>query len=54
MNILNYDKYILIENINHLLADKGMTQAQLGEILGMSQPNIRKALNKNDKKKLHS
>lgn len=46
----NFDKDILIENINHLLADKGMTQTQLGEILGMSQPNISKALNKNDKK----
>lgn len=46
----NYDTDILIENINRLLADKGMTQAQLGEILGMSQPNISKALNKNDKK----
>ena len=46
----NYDADILIENINRLLSDKGMTQAQLGEILGMSQPNISKALNKNDKK----
>lgn len=46
----NYDQDILIENINYLLADKSMTQAQLGEILGMSQPNISKALNKNDKK----
>lgn len=46
----NYNKDILIENINHLLADKGMTQAQLGEIIGMSQPNISKALNKNEKK----
>lgn len=46
----NYDRNILIQNINHLLADKGMTQAQLGEILDMSQPNISKALNKNDKK----
>ena len=46
----NYDTNILNENINRLLADRGMTQAQLGEILGMSQPNISKALNKNDKK----
>lgn len=46
----NYDKDILIENISRLLADNGMTQTQLGEILGMSQPNISKALNKNDKK----
>lgn len=46
----NYDSDILIENISKLLAEKNMTQAQLGEILGMSQPNISKALNKNDKK----
>lgn len=46
----NYDTDILIENINRLVTENGMTQAQLGEILGMSQPNISKALNKNDKK----
>lgn len=46
----NYNPNILIENINHLLSDNNMTQAQLGEILDMSQPNISKALNKNDKK----
>ena len=46
----NYNTDILIENINRLVTENGMTQAQLGEILGMSQPNISKALNKNDKK----
>ena len=46
----NFNMDILIENINRLIADNGMTQAQLGEILHMSQPNISKALNKNDKK----
>lgn len=46
----NYDTDILIENINRLLEDNHMIQAQLGSILGMSQPNISKALNKNDKK----
>lgn len=46
----NYDQDILIENINRLLTNKSMTQSKLGEILGMSQPNISKALNKNDKK----
>lgn len=46
----DYDTDILIENINRLVTENGMTQAQLGEILGMSQPNISKALNKNDKK----
>lgn len=46
----NYNPDILIENITRLLSDNNMTQAQLGEILGMSQPNISKALNKNDKK----
>lgn len=46
----NYDTDILIKNINKLLSENNMTQAQLGEVIGMSQPNISKALNKNDSK----
>lgn len=46
----NFDKDILIENILKLMKDKHITQQQLAEKLGMSQPNISKALSKNDKK----
>lgn len=46
----NYNTDILIENILKLMEHNSITQKQLGEILGMSQPNISKALNPNDKK----
>lgn len=46
----NFDMNILIENILKLMKDKHITQQQLAEKLGMSQPNISKALSKNDKK----
>ena len=45
-----YDINILIRNINILMDDNHMTQKQLADILGMSQPNVSKALNTNDKK----
>ncbi len=44
------DTDILISNINKLMADKNISQAKLAEILGMSQPNISKALNPKEKK----
>lgn len=46
----NYDTDILIQNIRSLMDDKGMNQEQLAQILGMSQPNVSKALNLSDKK----
>lgn len=47
----NYNYDILIDNITLLLKNANITQKQLGEEIGMSQPNISKALNKNDKKR---
>ena len=44
------DTDILIDNINRLISNKGITQVELTKILGMSQPNISKALNKKEKK----
>ena len=48
MSEFKYD--ILKQNVRALIKNNGMTQEQLGEILGMSQPNICKALSDNDKK----
>lgn len=48
MSNLNSD--ILIQNINDLMTNNSITQKKLGEILGMSQPNINHALNPNNKK----
>lgn len=45
-----FDRNILIRNISALLENRKVTQKELGEILGMSQPNISKDLNPNDKK----
>lgn len=39
---------ILKENIHALMAKKNMTQAKLGEIIGVSQPNVNKCLNIQD------
>ena len=44
------DRNILITNISNLMANNGITQKQLGDILGMSQPNVKHALNPNEKK----
>lgn len=41
---------ILITNIKKLMKDNSITQEKLAEILGMSQSNVSKALNENDKK----
>ncbi len=46
----NFNRDILIENISKLMADNNMSQKQLGEILGMSQPNVNHALNPKQKK----
>ncbi len=46
----NYDSDILIENIKSHMNEKGITQETLAGALGMSQSNVSKALNKNDKK----
>ena len=46
----NWNHDILVENIRSLLKRKGMTQQQLAEIAGMTQANVSKALNPNDKR----
>jgi len=46
----HFNRDILIQNVNKLLADNNMSQKQLGEIIGMSQPNVNHALNPNQKK----
>lgn len=48
MSELNHD--ILVENIRALLRRDGMTQQKLAEVTGMTQANISKALNPNDKR----
>lgn len=48
MSFLNSD--ILISNINILMKKNDITQKQLADILGMSQPNVSKALSSKDKK----
>ena len=45
---MNHD--ILVENIRTLLKNNGMTQQQLAEVAGMTQANVSKALNPNDKR----
>lgn len=45
-----FNRDILIRNISALLENKKVSQKKLGEILGMSQPNISKDLSPNDKK----
>lgn len=44
------NKELLKANIRRLLEERGVTQAELAEITGMSQPNVSKALNPKDKK----
>ena len=44
------DNDILIQNILKLMDANNITQCKLADILGMSQSNVSKALNKNDKK----
>ena len=46
----NYDKSILFRNIKEYMNINHITQISLADRLGMSQPNISKALNVNDKK----
>lgn len=41
---------ILVENVRCLMKRKGMTQQQLAEVTGMTQANVSKALNPNDKR----
>lgn len=41
---------ILVENIRTLLKNKGMTQQQFADVVGMTQANVSKALNPNDKR----
>lgn len=50
MRMPNFDRAILIQNINKLMDSKKMTQKQLGDVLHMSQPNVCKALNPKEKK----
>ena len=42
-----FDILILKRNINSLLKNKGVTQQQLADVLGMSQSNVSKALSEN-------
>ena len=46
----DFDVDILIKNIKKIMKDKNISQAKLAEILGMSQPNISKALSRNERK----
>ncbi len=46
MSNINFD--ILKENIRSLIKDKGMTQQQLGDAIGMSQSNVNKCLKQGD------
>ena len=46
----HFDRDILIQNIQALMANTNTTQKELGKILGMSQPNVNHALNPNEKK----
>lgn len=48
MSELNFE--LLQQNIRELISNKGITQLQLAEIAGMTQANVSKALNKNEKK----
>ncbi len=48
MSIFNTD--ILIQNVLFLMKENHITQERLAEILGMSQPNVSKALSLKDKK----
>ena len=45
-----FDIDILKRNINSLLKNKGVTQQQLADALGMSQSNVSKALSEREKK----
>ena len=45
-----FDISILKQNVRILIKKAGITQEELGKQIGMSQPNICKALNDNDKK----
>ena len=40
----------LVRNIRELMKKNSVTQAKLAEVLGMSQPNVSKALSEKDKK----
>lgn len=46
----NYDSNILIQNVRKLMQKNNITQQQLANILGISQPNVSKALSESDKK----
>lgn len=46
----NFDYMALKKNIKILIKNRGMTQQQLAEVLGMSQSNVSKALNEDEKK----
>lgn len=46
----SFNRDILIQNIEIQLKKKNITKSKLAEALGMSQPNVSKALNANEKK----
>lgn len=45
-----FDRDILIQNIDVLIKKTGINKSQLADALGMSQPNVSKALNPKEKK----
>lgn len=45
-----FNRDILNQNIEFQLKKKNITKSKLAEVLGMSQPNVSKALNQNEKK----
>lgn len=45
-----FDNDVLIRNIKQLMENNRITQSKLGEILGMSQSNVSKALKEDEKK----
>lgn len=49
MSELNFQ--LLEENIRMLLVKNNITQQKLAEIAGMTQANVSKALNRNEKKR---
>ena len=51
MSELNFQ--LLEENIRMLLVKNNITQQKLAEIAGMTQANVSKALNRNEKKRFN-
>ena len=50
INMSEWNHGLLVENIRELLKNNSMTQQQLADITEMTQANVSKALNPNDKR----